>query len=987
MTGAPAAVRKTVSVLFCDLVESTALGDGLDPETLRGLLSRWHTEMREPVERHGGTVEKFIGDALMAVFGIPHVHEDDALRAVRAAVEMRAALERLNDNLAAQSRGQLQIRIGINTGEVVTGDGSTTLVTGDAVNTAKRLEEAAHPNEILVGEATRRLVSNATEVEAVPAVQAKGKSAPVGAWRIVGTIAGATAFARRLDAPLVGRTRELAFLRAELDETSRASSCRLVTVYGVAGIGKSRLAAELAAAVGDGAALVSARCLPYGDGITFLPVTELVRSAGGEQAVVAAVRSEPDGDLIAERICGALGAEVSAEETFWAIRRLLETLARERPLVVCLEDVHWGQPMFLDLVEYIAGWSRDAPILLLCLARPDLLDERPRWPGASLTLEPLTPAESQALLDELAAEWPLPAAARSEIAEAAEGNPLYVEQMVALLAEGERADAVPPTIQALLAARLDRLEPLERAALERAAVVGKELSRSAIAQLSPDDERPALGATLLSLVRKELLRPERGARPGDDGFRFRHALIRDAAYGEIPKATRADLHERFADWLAGSGGEDDLVGHHLERASQYLAELGTADEALSARAAAMLAAAGRRAFARDDARAAVSLFLRACELLPSDDAARLEPLRRASLALWWTGNVDEARRLLDEQIALASRLGNAAEEWSGRLDLAAGDLVTGRIDADVLLDIAKKAISVFEADDDAGLARAWRRVAHAYMAKGRYADSGEASERALAHARAGSERFEEARIVDLLCTSLLYGPAPADEAVLRCEAMLVEAHGNRVLGANVAAALVGLLAMRGAFDAARERARFAEEIYLELDLQLAFAGLTQVTGPMELLAGEAAAAERELQRGLEILRPRGPDAYQEALLAEALYQQGRFDDAATHARTSEAHAPADNVQAQVAWRGVRAKLEAADSPERARVLVAEAVSLAEATDATNLLADALADLAVVLHLARDDAVEDVARRAVALYEQKGNVAAAHRLSQVLTAVG
>ena len=237
--------------------------------------------------------------------------------------------------------------------------------------------------------------------------------------------------------------------------------------------------------------------------------------------------------------------------------------------------------MFLDLVEYIAGWSRDAPILLLCLARPDLLDERPRWPGASITLEPLTAAESEALLDELAAEWPLSAAARSEIAEAAEGNPLYVEQMVALLAEGERADAVPPTIQALLAARLDRLEPLERAALERAAVVGKELSRSAIAELSPDDERPSLGATLLSLVRKELLRPERGARPGDDGFRFRHALIRDAAYGEIPKATRADLHERFADWLAGSGGEDDLIGYHLERASQYLAELGTADEALS----------------------------------------------------------------------------------------------------------------------------------------------------------------------------------------------------------------------------------------------------------------------------------------------------------------------------------------------------------------------------------------------------------------------
>ncbi len=984
MPGAPAAARKTVTVLFCDLVESTALGDGLDPESLRSLLGRWHDTMRAPVEGHGGTVEKFIGDALMAVFGVPQLHEDDALRAVRAAVEMRVALEDLNAELGAE----LRIRIGINSGEVVTGDGTTTLVTGDAVNTAKRLEEAAQPNEILVGDVTRRLIVNATELEAVPAVQAKGKRAPVDAWRIVGTIAGATAYARRLDAPLVGRTRELALLRAELDEAERSRSCRLVTLYGAAGIGKSRLAAELAAAVGDQAGLVTARCLPYGKGITFLPVIELIRSAGGEQAVDEAVGSEPDGDLIAERIRGALGAEGSAEETFWAIRRLLEMLARERPLVVCLEDVHWGQPMFLDLVEYIAGWSRDAPILLLCLARPDLLDERPRWPGASLNLEPLTAAESEALLDELEAEWPLPAAARREITEAAEGNPLYVEQMVALLAEGEQADvAVPPTIQALLAARLDRLEPLERAALERAAVVGKEISRGAISELSRVDDRPSLGATLLSLVRKELLRPERGARPGDDGFRFRHALIRDAAYAEIPKATRADLHERFADWLATSVGEDDLVGFHLERASHYLAELGTADEALTERAAAMLAAAGRRAFARDDARAAVSLFLRACELIPSHDAARLEPLRRASLALWWTGNVEEARRLLNEQIALASRLGNAAEEWSGRLDLAAGDLVTGRIDPDGLLDIAEKAISVFDADDEAGLARAWRRVAHAYMAKGRYADSGEASERALAHARAGGERFEEARIVDLLCTSLLYGPARADEAVLRCEAMLVEAHGNQVLGANVAAALVGLLAMRGAFNAARERARLAEEIYLELDLQLAFAGLTQVTGPMELLAGDAGAAERELQRGLDILRPRGSDGYQEALLAEALYQQGRLDDATLHVRTAEAHAPADNVQAQVAWRGVLAKLEAAQSPERARTLAYEAVALADATDATNLRADALADLAVVLYVARDDAVADVTRRALFLYEQKGNVAAADRLSKIVAPVG
>ncbi len=985
MASAASATRKTVTVLFCDLAESTALGERLDPETLRGLLARWYEAMRAPIERHGGVVEKFIGDAVMAVFGVPQAHEDDALRAVRAAVEMREALDALNAELDAG----LRIRIGVNTGEVVTGGGSATLVTGDAVNTAKRLEEAAAAGEILIGGATRRLVENATELEPAGPVRAKGKKDPVEAWRVLGTIAGAAPFARRLDAPLVGRRRELAVLHDELAAAERERTCRLVTIYGVAGIGKSRLAAELLAQVAGRAGVLSARCLPYGDGITFLPLTELVRSAGGEEAIMAAVVAEDDGALIVDRVCGALGtagAPGSSEETFWAIRRLFETLARARPLVVCLEDVHWAEPTFLDLLEYIAGWSRDAPILLLCLARPDLLDERPRWGGETVALEPLTERESEALLDELAAEWPIPPAARAVIAEAAEGNPLFVEQMVAMLAEAGET-SVPPTIQALLAARLDRLEPLERAMLERAAVAGKEFSRGAVADVSPVEERATVGATLLALVRKELVRPERSPIAGDDGFRFRHALIRDAAYAGIPKQVRADLHERFANWLEARGGEDELVGYHLEQAAQYRAELGAPNEALSERAGATLAAAGRRAFSRDDARAAANLLLRAAELLARNDAARLEVLRRASLALWWTGNVEDARRLLDEQIALASRLGNVAEEWSGRLDLAAGDLVTGRIDADELLDVAETAIRVFDAGDDAGMARAWRRVAHAYTAKGRYADAVEASERALAHARAGDERFEESRIVDLLCTSLLYGPAPAAEAAPRCEGMLLEAHGNQVLEANVAAALVGLLGMLGAFDAARERARLAEEIYLELGLQLAFAGLTQVTGPMELLAGDAAAAERELLRGLEILQPRGPDGYQEALLAEALYRQGRHDDAARHARTAEEHAPADNVQAQVVWRGVRAKLEAAESPERARALAGEAVSLAEATDATNLLADALADLAVVLRRTQDEAAEDVTRRALALYEQKGNVAAARRLSETLAAVG
>ncbi|HJX49158.1 MAG TPA: adenylate/guanylate cyclase domain-containing protein, partial [Gaiellaceae bacterium] len=618
MPSAVAAARRTVTVLFCDLAGSTELGERLDPESLRALLQRWYEAMRTAVESHGGQVEKFIGDAVMAVFGVPQVHEDDALRAVRSAVEMRDALGLLNTALLAEGRPGLRIRIGINTGEVVTGDGTTTLVTGDAVNTAKRLEEAAASDEILIGATTRRLVANAAELEPAEPVAAKGKRDPIEAWRVLETIAGAAPFARRLDAPLVGRSSELAFLRTALDGAVSEQACRLVTIFGVAGIGKSRLAAELLAEVSDHAAVLSARCLPYGNGISFLPLAELVRSAGGDEAIRLAVEAEPDGALIVERVCGTVDSgstTASSEETFWAIRRLFEALAREQPVVVCLEDVHWAEPTFLDLIEYVAGWSRDSPIMLLCIARPDLLDERPRWGGSSLTLEPLTEAESSALLEELATEWPLSPEAQAEIVVAAEGNPLYVEQMVAMFAEaGHATFAIPPTIQALLGARLDRLEPLERSVLERAAVAGREFWRGAVSALSPENERSAVGTTLLSLVRKELVRPEPSAVVGDDGFRFRHALIRDAAYAEIPKRLRADLHEQFATWLADAAAEDELVGYHLEQASRCRADLGDPDPATAERAAGLLAAAGQRAFERDDMPAARNLIERALAL-------------------------------------------------------------------------------------------------------------------------------------------------------------------------------------------------------------------------------------------------------------------------------------------------------------------------------------------------------------------------------------
>ena len=966
------ATRKTVTVLFCDLTGYTELGERLDPESLRGLMARWFNAMRVPVDRHGGTVEKFIGDALMAVFGVPHVHEDDALRAVRAAVEMREQLAELNVELAMQRR-PLEIRIGIMSGEVFTSDDATTLVTGDAVNTAKRLEEAAQPGEILIGSTTRRLVANATELEPAEPVAAKGKRTPVEAWRVHGTIAGAAPFARRLDAPLVGRTRDLAFLRDELAAAERDRSCRLVTILGAAGIGKSRLAAEFLSEAKERTTIIRARCLAYGDGITFLPLAELVRSAGGEEAIRRAVATEPDGALIIERVGGTLDPGVmptSSEETFWAVRRMFESFGRDRPLIVCVEDVHWAEPTFLDLLEYVGGWSRDAPIMLLFLARPDLLEARPHWPGASVTLEPLTSSESERLLDELGAEWPLSSDARARVSDAAEGNPLYLEQMVAMLAEGKSAD-LPPTIQALLAARLDRLEPSERALLERAAVVGKEFWRGAVAELSPEDERPNVSSILLSLVRKELLRPERSTVVGEDGFRFRHALIRDATYGAMPKAARADLHETFVPWLERHHGEDELVGYHLEQAYWYRVDLGRRDVAIASRAGELLGSSGVRAGARGDAAAAMTLLRRALALLPPQHALRLELMRELSIALWLDGDVDAAELALSESIDAARAAGDTRLEWYGRLDRAARSAAT-RGATEALVTTAEHAVEVFEKlGDDLGLARAWRRLGLAAHTERRFADAAEAFERALGHAEASADEQERARSADALCTALLFGPARVEEAVERAERIVASAGSNAVLRAHVTTSLAGLLAMRGDIDRARELCAEAGVVYEELGLRVYKVGWTEIVASVELLAGDPAAAAEALQRGYAVLDAGGFDSLRArfaALLAFVLAGQGDKAAARNFVGVCESWSGLLDLDTTARLRAAQALIAA--GPLDAKRLAREAVDAATRTDDLNLQA---AMRLVLARVAGDPAEAAEARR---LFEAKGNVAAA-----------
>ena len=659
-----------MTVVFADVVGSTSLVEKLEPESARRVLDRFFETTRVVVERHGGTVEKYIGDAVMAVFGIPVLHEDDALRAVRAAAGMRNALARLNEDLARRYGVTIEMRVGAATGEVVAGDHSRrqSFATGDAVNVAARLEKTAKPGETLVDERTYRLVRRAVDASPLGSIALKGRTEAVVAYRVLSVDVGSPV--RRAHSAFVGRARELDALSKTLEEVARERTTRLVTVVGAAGVGKSRLVAEFLSACPAETAVIRGRCLPYGEGITYWPLKEALAEAArlrGEESaeesrarIRALAGDAPDADLIAERVAETVGFAEAARGhagSAWATRRLLEEIARNQPLVLVLDDIQWAEPTFLDLVEHVAGESR-APILILCLARSELLDLRRSWAASSLVvLEPLSDQESARLVGTLLGDLELDEAARLKIIAAAEGLPLFVEEMVAMLVEDgslRRVDghwiaadldrvAAPPTIHALLAARLDQLDVPERALLQRAAVEGQVFHRDAVAFLSPEGERAEVGSWLSELVLKGLIEPAGGELGDDTAYCFHHLLLRDVVYESIHKEERASLHARFAARIDERAGEraselDEIAGYHLEQAYLYEAELhpGAVNAELAERAAQRLGGAGRRAHARGDSSAAVGLLTRAIQLLPLGHEGRAEleyRLEHASLEI------------------------------------------------------------------------------------------------------------------------------------------------------------------------------------------------------------------------------------------------------------------------------------------------------------------------------------------------------------------
>jgi class 3 adenylate cyclase/tetratricopeptide (TPR) repeat protein len=962
-------VRKTVTVLFADVTGSTALGERLDPESFRRVMARYFEAARTCLERHGGTVEKFIGDAVMAVFGVPTVHEDDALRALRAAAELRDSLTSLNDELERDYGVSLLLRTGVNTGEVVTGT-EERLVTGDAVNVAARLEQAAEPGEILIGEQTRRLARGAIEVERVEALSLKGKAEPLASYRLVRVVEGASAFERRFDAPLVGRLEELAKLRAAFDAAVSQRRCRLVTVLGPPGIGKSRLARELDSALAGGASVLSGRCLPYGEGITYWPLVEIFQEAHAEDELAAALST---------------GAP---EEIFWSVRKAFEQRSRQRPLALVVEDIHWAEPTLLDLIQHLADWTRDAPLLILCLARPELLDERPSWGGEAIALEPLSEAESDQLIDELIGGSELEDAAHIRIRDVAEGNPLFVEQLLAMLAEGGDPEHVPPTMHALLAARLDALPDEERDLLERAAVVGLEFEWEALAELAPDARRPP-GAQLAALVRKELIRPHEAI---EDAFRFRHMLIRDAAYERISKELRSDLHERVAAWLDGRGEEfEEIIGYHFEQAYRSVIELGPpGDRALRLAewAAERLSVSGRRAYARADMPAAVHLFERASALLPSNDRRRLGLLPSLGRALMESGELERSDSVLSEAVEGGRAAGEqlVAADAAVALSYLRAHTVPEISDEEIAHEL-EGVIRVFEEfGDEAGLARALSLTGMLRFWRGETAAAIADLEQAANYARQVGDRVQEAESLQYLLMATLWGPTTVDEALERVEKIRTGAEANRRLEVTLLRTRAQLEAMQGRFDAARELLAQARATAEELGLEVILAaGVAHQAGYVELLAGDAAAAERALRPACEALERMGDWGHFATLapkFADALFIQGGDDEEALRlTELAEGSATSGVADEDIGWRRVRAKLLArrGDVNEAER-LAREATARAALTDLLDDRAQAVADLAEVLRLGgRPEESATLLEEAIHLYEQKGNVIAAETL--------
>jgi predicted ATPase len=822
---------------------------------------------------------------------------------------------------------------------------------------------------------------------------------------------------------LVDREQEFTALLNTFESVVQDRECHLLTVLGEAGVGKSRLVQEFAREVGTDAMVLRGRCLPYGEGITYWPLTEVVRDIiriersgdvePSSAAIAELLAQEGKGVLIAELVSEALGlGRTSVEQTFWAFRKLFESLARRRPLVVLFDDLQWAEPTFIELVDYIADHSRDAPILLLCVARPELFDNHPGWGGgkrhaATTTLEPLRDDDCRRLIANLLGRGPLPPDVEKRIADASEGNALFVEELLAMLVDDKRlawkdgrwvaaddlADLrVPQEINAFLAARLESLPTGERTLLVRASVEGALFHRSALRELAPEPSDSSLEATLASLVRRDVIRPDRSSFAGDEAYRFRHILIRDAAYWSLPKVTRADLHERFAAWLERTAGPrimeyEEIVGYHLEQAYGWRAEFRPAEElrSLGARASHRLESAGLRALARSDLHAAVGLLKRAAALIVADSPGRAGLLSELGAALIEQGELKEAERVLDRAMQAAKETRN--DQAEARVLVHQQFLRLRRVAGGGISEAARavqQVVPVFERHDDhAGLCGAWRLQAWLHWNKAHAAAAAEAWERAAAHASLAGDGHARAELLTWIASALWFGPTPVEASIDRCEEIRSEVSGHIESEALLLRHLGGLHAMTGNFELARSLLTESNAVFEDLGPTLN-AATSHNEAVVEFLADDPAAAERSLLGGYRALREMGEQSCLSttaAFLASAVFAQGRVEEAEELTAESASLAEPDDLLTQILWRGVQAMILARRGlTSEAEALAREAVAIGEQTDFLVYRGDTLVDLAHILQGAgREQEAAEIAAEGLRLHEQKGNVVTAGKI--------
>jgi DNA-binding SARP family transcriptional activator/tetratricopeptide (TPR) repeat protein len=903
-------------------------------------------EIAMVIERHGGSVQQLLSEELVAVFGAPRAHDDDTSRALRAVIEARDAVPPRFVVMTAVER--------------LGGEGEMS----SELDTVRRLLAHAAPGDLLLGPEALRLVPAAVDV--VPHESGEG-------YRVLRFDSKAEPFARHLEAPIVGRAPELAQLEAIFAEVARGSSARRVVLVGDAGIGKTRLTRAFLEQIGSAAQVLSGRCPAYGDGAALRPLLQILEQVGPVESVL---KGEPDAERIATRLREWSFSEPS--ESFWALRRLLEASAAERPVVLVFEDVHWAASTFLDFVEYLVGWAV-GPLFVLCVARPELLEARPAWREDTIFLEPMSPAEAQQLVAALPESSALAEPAVAAAVEAAEGNPLFLEQLVSFAAE-DADESLPPTLEVLIASRVDRLPEQERAVLERASVVGRHFWRSTVEATSPDEERAAVGLALMALVRRRLVLPERASVSGEDGFRFHHALIRDAVYAGIEESARAELHQLIARSFDGRGEEfDETIGYHLGRAGPEFAH----------EAALRLGAAGVRAMKRVDGRAANDLLSRATALLADGDESKLEFECALGIALKFSGETDRAEAVLEEVVRKSSAAGTARIGELARVEQVWLRLSRGELAVDEAVGLVDRAIAVFEdAGDDWGLGRAWHcRAAINSVYEFHYAELEETVARVRRYyARSG---FAPGSTVFMLAVATYRGTTAARDGILRCRTLLEDA-GTPVWQSFILPMLAALEAMDGRFDEARghlEEARLARQEFA--DSGTLVTSWSALAAEVELLAGDSERAESILAISRDALRAAGESewlATNTALLAEALYRQGRFAEALTTSADALEVAPPTHLTSRAVARRVHAKsLARAGRLDEATTLAAETIALLANTDVLDEQGEALAASAEVHALSgRTAEAEQAWDDALAVLARKGNVASAARVRAART---